>query len=264
MLFGMATLDGRPVDLDELLVLGLTNYGHFTTMRVEADRRIRGLSLHMERLQRDCKIVWGTDLDVSRVRDQIRQALDGRGGPCVARVTVFDPAVSLVHPADANAPRVLVTVRAAGALPPPPMRTQSARYERDLPWVKHVGLFGSLHARRTAQLDGFDDVLFVGADGRVSEGCTWSAGFISSDGGVVWPKAAVLPGVTMTLLQRHADHQVAPVTLDQAKGMQAAFATNASIGVCALSCIDDTPMAVDHPLLSVLRETYLSIPAEAL
>jgi branched-subunit amino acid aminotransferase/4-amino-4-deoxychorismate lyase len=264
MLYGMATLDGRPVSSDDLLTLALTNYGHFTSMRVEDDHRIRGLSLHMERLVRDCKIVWGTDLDTARVRNHVKQALDGHDGPCVVRVTVFDPAVNLGHPADADQPRALVTIRHIGAMPLSSLRTQSVRYERDLPDIKHTGLFGSLHARRVAQLNGFDDVLFVGADSRVSEGTTWNVGFIRDDGVVMWPKAAVLPGVTMALLQRHADHQVDTVTLGQAKGMQAAFATNTSIGVCPLSCIDDTPMAIEHPLLRRLRKTYLSIPAEAL
>ncbi|MEV7886928.1 aminotransferase class IV family protein [Streptomyces sp. NPDC002817] len=261
----MATLDGQPVSPDDLLTLALTNLGHFTSMRVDADRRIRGLSLHLERLVRDCKIVWGAPLDADRVRDHVRQALQGHGhdGPSVVRVTIYDPTVDMGHPAHADHPRVLVTVRAAGSMPPPPLRAQSVRYERDLPEVKHVGLFGALHARRTAQLNGYDDALFVGADGCVSEGGTWNIGFIS-DEGVVWPQAPVLPGVTMALLQQHVEHQVVPVTLAQAKNMEAAFATNTSIGVRALSCIDDTSMATEHPLMNRLREAYLSVPAEAL
>src|SRR6478609_1794330 len=161
MLCGMATLDGQPVNPDDLLALALTNYGHFTSMRVDADHRIRGLSLHLERLVRDCKTVWGAALDTARVRDHVRQALDGHDGPCVVRVTVFDPAVDIGHPATADQPRVLVTTRPAGAMPPPPLRAHSVRYERDLPGVKHIGLFGTLHARRAAQLGGYDDALFV-------------------------------------------------------------------------------------------------------
>lgn len=264
MLGGMATLDGRPVTTDDLMPLALTNLGHFTSMRVDADGRVRGLALHMERLERDCATVWGAGLDTGRVRDQVRQALDGRSGPCVVRVTVYDPTVDMGHPADADQPRVLVTVRAAGAMSPPPLRAMTVRYERDLPEVKHTGLFGPLHARRTAQLSGFDDALFVGVDGRVSEGGTWNVGFIDGDGTVVWPAAPVLPGVTMALLRERVGHQVAAVTVGQAKEMRAAFATNTSIGVRALSAIDDTAMAIEHPVLSTLRETYLAIPGEEL
>jgi branched-subunit amino acid aminotransferase/4-amino-4-deoxychorismate lyase len=147
-------------------------------------------------------------------------------------------------------------MRPVGETFPPPLRARSVRYERDCPDVKHTGLFGSLYARRAAQLEGFDDVLFVGADGLVSEGGTWNVGFVGDDG-VVWPKAAVLPGVTMTLLQRQVDHRVAPITLDQAKSMRAAFASNTSIGLRALSHLDDTPMAIEHPLLTMLCEVPL-------
>ncbi|WP_405814661.1 aminotransferase class IV family protein [Streptomyces sp. NBC_01390] len=259
----MATLDGQPVTPDDLLPLALTNLGHFTSMRVGADGRITGLALHLERLVRDCKTVWGADLDSVRVRDYVRQALDGHDGPCVIRVTIYDPTVDMGHPADAGQPRVLVTRRPAGAMPPPPLRAMSVQYERDLPAVKHTGLFGALHARRAAQLKGFDDALFVGPDGHVSEGGTWNVGFLN-DQGVIWPKAPVLPGVTMALLQQQVDHQVSGVSLKQAKRMHVAFATNTSIGVRALSAIDDTPMAIEHPMLSKLREAYMSIPGETL
>ncbi|MGV9812731.1 aminotransferase class IV family protein [Streptomyces cellulosae] len=259
----MATLNEKPVTTEDLLPLALTSYGHFTSMRVDADGRIRGLSLHMDRLARDSKVVFGGEVDTGRVRDLVRGALDEHDGPCVVRVTVYDPTVDMGHPADADQPGIMVTVRKAGAMPPSPLRAMSIGYERDVPQVKHCGLFGALHARRAAQLDGFDDALFVGPDGHVSEGGTWNVGFISDDG-VVWPQAPVLPGVTMALLKERVAHQVAPVTLAQAKKMQAAFATNTSIGVRALSAIDDTPMAIEHPLLSTLRETYLSIPSEEL
>ncbi|MFF0066484.1 aminotransferase class IV family protein [Streptomyces sp. NPDC005279] len=260
----MVTLDGKPVSADDLLPLALINVGHFTSMRVDADGSIRGLALHMERLLRDSKIVWGTSLDTGRVREYVRHGLEGQTRPCVVRVTIYDPKVEMGHPADADEPHIMVSVRGAGALPPAPLRAMSLTYERDLPEVKHVGLFGALHARRTAQLAGYGDALFVGRDGLLSEGGTWNVGFVDQDGNVVWPQAPVLPGVTMALLQQHAEHRVATVTLDQAKGMAAAFATNTSIGVRPLSAIDDTELPIDHPALSQLQGTYLSIPGETL
>ncbi|MBR7674324.1 aminotransferase class IV family protein [Streptomyces daliensis] len=259
----MVKLDGSPVAAADLLPLALTSYAHFTSMRVDADGSIRGLALHMERLVRDCKTVWGAELDTGLVRDYVRQALDGQSGPCVVRVTLTDPTVEVGHPADADEPHILVSVRGAGAMPPEPLRTMSVPYVRDLPEVKHCGLFGALHARRTAQLAGYDDALFVGPDGFVSEGGTWNVGFVDHEGTVVWPQARVLPGVTMALLQRHAEYRTATVTLEEAKGMAAAFATNTSIGVRPLSAIDGTEFPTEHPTLSQLQETYLSVPGEA-
>ncbi|MFI0814932.1 aminotransferase class IV family protein [Streptomyces sp. NPDC021098] len=258
----MAELNGRPADPDALLALALTNYGHFTSMRVD-DQRVRGLTHHLDRLVRDCEAVFGADLDPERVRRCVRQAAGGRGGSFVVRVTVFDPGLDIGHPANAATPNILVTVRPAASLPLPPLRVKAVGHERDVPRVKHVGLFGPLHARRTAQLDGYDDALFTGPGDRVSEGGTWNVGFIG-DEGVVWPEADVLPGVTMALLQQHTDSTTAPVTLADAQHMHAAFATNTSIGVRAISRIDATPMATDHPLLARLRETYLAIPGEPL
>ncbi|GGZ82058.1 aminotransferase class IV family protein [Streptomyces echinoruber] len=258
----MAELNGRPVDPDALLTLALTNYGHFTSMRVD-DQRVRGLSLHLERLVRDCKTVLGAELDPEKVRGYVRHVAGELTGSFVVRITVFDPAVEMGRPDKATNPNVLVTVRPAAALPLPPLRVKSVRYERDVPMVKHAGLFGALHARRTALLDGFDDALFVGADDRISEGGTWNVAFIGEDG-VVWPKAEVLPGVTMALLQQIGQHHTAPVTLADAQGMQAAFATNTTIGVRAISAIDDVPMTTEHPVLTQLRDAYLAIPGERL
>ncbi|MFJ8956494.1 aminotransferase class IV family protein [Streptomyces sp. NPDC102383] len=260
----MVTLDGRPVSVDDLVPLALTNVGHFTSMRVGLDGSIRGLALHLERLVRDCKTVWHAPLNTERVRDYVRWALEGATRPCVVRVTIYDPNVEMGHPADANEPHVLVSVRGAGDLSPAPLRAQSLVYERDLPQVKHIGLFGTLHARGAAQRADFDDALFVGRDGFVSEGATWNAAFIDQDGTVVWPDARVLPGVTMALLQQQAEHRIATVTLQQAKGMAAAFATNTSVGVRPLAAIDDTEFPIEHHVLTQLQKTYLSIPGETL
>ena len=46
-------LDGRSVTADEPARLVLYNYGHFTTMRVDAGR-VRGLPLRLRRLVNDC------------------------------------------------------------------------------------------------------------------------------------------------------------------------------------------------------------------
>jgi branched-subunit amino acid aminotransferase/4-amino-4-deoxychorismate lyase len=66
-------------------------------------------------------------------------------------------------------------------------------YQRDIPEVKHVGLFGSSHWRRIAQRNGFDDALFTDRDSIISEIATSNIGFVQGDR-VVWPRADWLPG----------------------------------------------------------------------
>lgn len=146
----MAELNGRPVTLDELQTLALTNYGSFTSLRVD-EGRVRGLSLHLERLIRDSRVLFGVDLDPEHLRRLIRRVVPTEGSTTV-RVTVFDPATDLGHPDRAVDPQVLVTQRSAGELPLPPLSVRSTVYQRDLPVVKSVGLFASLRHRRAAQL----------------------------------------------------------------------------------------------------------------
>ncbi|MGP4110220.1 aminotransferase class IV [Streptomyces sp. 4N509B] len=263
----LALLDGAPAGSGDLRALALTNYGHFTTMRVD-DGRVRGLSLHLERLVRDCRTVFGAELAPDRVRNLLARAAREVTGSFVARVTVFDPAIDVGDPAATATPHVLVTTRpagGAGSADEPPLRVRTCAFRRELPAVKHVGLFGALHLRRSARLDGYDDALFTDPTGLVSEGCTWNVGFVHGDDEAVvtWPRADALPGVTMALLQRLHPYTVTPVTREL-HGVRAAFATNAAIGVRPISAIDDRRLTTDHPLLAALRAAYASLPGEPL
>jgi branched-subunit amino acid aminotransferase/4-amino-4-deoxychorismate lyase len=44
--------------------------------------------------------------------------------------------------------------------------------------------------------------------------------------------------------------------------MQAAFATNTSVGVRAISAVGNVQLTDDHPILDTLRKEYDEIPAE--
>ncbi|MFF9011648.1 aminotransferase class IV [Streptomyces sp. NPDC014870] len=260
----MATVNGEPASVAQLTALALTNYGHFTTMRVE-DGAVPGLSLHLDRLVRDCAEVFGAGLDTERVLGWVREEVGGRGGASTVRVTVFDPALDLARPGEGADPHVLVTTRPAGALPAPPLRVRALPYVRDAAEVKHTALFGQLRMRREARRGGFDDVLFIGPDGLVSEGCTWNVGFVDRDGRVVWPEADVLSGVTMRLLRSaHPGSTVRPVHVDELPSLRAAFATSSGIGVRVVEAVDGVRFAVGDPVPGALREAYAALPAERL
>ena len=258
----MAELNGVPAGLDLVKALALTNYGHFTSMRVD-DQRVRGLSLHLERLMRDCRRVFDADLDPERVRYLVRHALTDASGSVVVRVTVFDPALELGRLGADAEPHVLVTTRPAAHTPLPALRLQSAIYCRDMPDIKHVGLFGSLHRKRIAQRNGFDDVLFIDANYTISEAATSNIGFIDGDR-IVWPQAACLPGVTMRLISQARDGPATtvPITAGQLADVDAAFATNATTGIRRISVIDDFHWPDTNLVLDVLRKEYASLPAE--
>ncbi len=233
-------------------------------MRVD-DQRVRGLTLHLERLMRDCRRIFDADLDPDRVRHVIRRTLAGTAGSVVVRVTVFDPDLELGRPGADAEPQLLVTTRPAAMAPLPALRLQSVQYCRELPEVKHVGLFGSLRWRRAAQRNGFDDALFTDAEAAISEAATSNIGFVDGDR-IVWPQAGCLPGVTMRLINevRHAHATTAPVTLSDLAGVDAVFATNAAVGVRSVSAVDGIQWSSEHPVLDILRRQYAQIQPELL
>lgn len=257
-------LDGVAASLEQVTALALVNYGHFTSMRVE-EQRVRGLSLHLERLVRDCRRVFDAELDPDRVRYLIRHALVDSPRSVVVRVTVFDPHLPLGHPGADAEPHLLVTTRPAEPTQGPALRLRSVRYRREMPEVKHLGLFGALAHRRGAQRNGFDDVLFTDAAAVISEAATSNIGFLDGDR-IVWPAADCLLGVTMRLINQVRDGHVgtAPVSLGQLTHVDAVFATNAAIGLRPVSAIDGIRWPIGHPGLETLRRRYADIPPELL
>lgn len=260
----ISLLNGQPADANTLATLALTNFGHFTSMRVD-NGRVKGLGLHLGRLRRDCRIVFGADLDTARTLEYMRQAVAGTTGSVALRVTVFDPTLGLARISGSTDPHILVSVRPASPGPWAPFTAKTFPFVRDTAAVKHVGLFSQFHYRRQATMAGFDDAIFVESDARVSEGATWNLGFVGRDGTIVWPDAAVLPGVTMLLLQRALPTaHTLPVSLGNLGEMRAAFATNAGFGVRPIKRIDAFGYTDTHPTLLTLQEAYEAIPGESL
>ncbi len=252
-------LEGVPVTVDELSAIALINYGHFTSMRVEGSQ-VRGLDLHLERLARDSQAVFGVGVDTEKVRALARKLAVQVSVPVIMRVTIFDPELSLGHPAVGSEPRVLVTLRPVGPGGEPPIRLKSVPYQRELPEVKHIGLFGTVHQRRRVQRAGFDDVLFVDASGRVSEGATWNIGFLRN-GRVSWPDANCLSGVTMRLASAAMERQGIevhwePITLSEISQADSAFITNAGVGLRPVAAIDGLLLSDGASFVDQLRKEY--------
>lgn len=255
-------LDGRPVDAAQLLPLATTNLGHFTSMRAEDDGTVRGFSLHLSRLDDDCRQMFGVGVGTERVRGLVRRVIEQTTGPQALRVTVYDPALTMGVVEREAQPHVLVTTSPAGAVPTSPLRCKTYRFTRDMPQIKHTGLLSQVLRRRQARLDGWDDALFVEPGGDVCEGATWTGGFIDSDGALIWPLGPTLAGTTMQLLQKVHESRTEVVTLDDLPRMRAAFASNVSFGVRPISRIDAHTFATDDPVLASLRQAYAEIPGE--
>ena len=260
-------LNGIPADPDALRALALTNYGHFTSMQAVAGA-VRGLDLHLDRLQRATAELFGAALARERVRGWMRQAVAATGGAVSLRVTVYSRAFRRDRPADAVPVDVLVATSPARAPAVAPLRVRSVRYEREAPHLKHVGTFGLFHQRRLAQLAGFDDALFVDATGAVSEGSVWNVGFFDGST-VVWPDAPALDGVSMQLLREGmrgggVPMDVRRVGLDRLGAFRSAFFTNTSCVAMPIASIDDHAFARDAELEARLHACMAAHPLVAI
>lgn len=242
--------------------LAMTNFGHFTSMRVEADGTVRGFGLHLDRLATDSKATFETVLDGDVVRNYVRQVIDQATGPLALRVTVYDPDLTMGVIGNPAHPRVLVTATPATAMPNTALRAKSYQFTRDAAEIKHTGLWSQMRRRREARLAGYDDALFVEPDLGVSEGTTWTVGFIDADDRLIWPEGPTLPSTTVHLLQQLRESRTAVVKLDDLPQMRAAFATNVSVGVRAICQIDAVDFPSDHPVLTELHRAYVAIPGE--
>jgi branched-subunit amino acid aminotransferase/4-amino-4-deoxychorismate lyase len=261
-------LNGGPVEADDLRHPAQMNYGHFTVMRVE-DGGVRGLDLHLDRLQAATRELFGSELDRERVRGYLRHALSGATGAWSVRVNVFARALDREHMERAVGVDVLIGANPAPVTTTQPLRVKSFVYAREAPQIKHVGTFGLFHHRRLARLAGFDDALFVDTHGRISEGSIWNIGFVYRDGVVVWPQAPQLDGVGMRLVDaglpgQDISSRVRPVYLAELATFRAAFFSNASVPVRMLASIDACRFEADSEIERRLLAAYQSNPPQTI
>lgn len=211
-------LNGEPVDSVNVDLLRATSYGHFTSMQVR-DGRVRGLDLHLERLDAASRELFGSGLPGDRVLAHLRGALHRSGArDASVRIAAFRGATLLVTVSDPIAPT---------ATPP---RLLAVEHERAVPHLKHTGTFALVYFGEQARSAGYDDAIFVDRAGHISEATIWNVCFAAGDR-IVWPRAAVLPGITMLTLQQGlaatgVDSEEREIALADLDSYDAAYLTN--------------------------------------
>jgi len=259
-------VEGAPATEAELTCLALVNYGAYTSFRVE-EGGVRGLDLHLARLEASAVDLFGESPGEARLRELMRRAVDGRDDSWL-RVSLFSPEI---RPRDASwhgCPRVMTV---ASPSPPPlaeSVRVQVQTHVRDAAHLKHAATFPLIRARRQACAAGFDDALFTDADGLISEGTLWNIGFVRGET-VVWPRAPMLAGVTQALIERGLasvglEAVPAPVRLADLGGFDGAFLCNSATPVCAITAIGDVAFAGAAAMIARVDQAWRSNPRQSI
>ncbi|MDX6346084.1 MAG: hypothetical protein QOF84_874 [Streptomyces sp.] len=254
----LVEIDGLPATTEKLTFLALSGYGHFTAMQVR-DRRVRGMDLHLTRLDAASRELYGTGLDGDLVRERVRHALGDGVRDASVRVYVF-------RPVPGGQLSVLVTVRGPASPPSGPQRLRTVPYQRPVAHLKHLGGFAQGYFIERVAAEGYDEALLVGPDGTISEGAITNIAFVAGDT-IVWPDAPALPGISMQVLQRELSrHGVPwehrPVRVADVASYDGAFVSN-SHGVAAVSGLDDLALRVDAELLGTVARLFEDAPWDA-
>lgn len=252
-------LNGRVPEPAELT---RTAYGHFTSMQVR-DGRVRGLALHLARLDDGNEAFFGARMDFgdeTRVRELIRHALAGTADAAVR--VAFVPGAEAGGPPD-----VLVTV--ADPVPEqtgPPLRVRSVVHEREWPGQQHLATMGTAYAHRASRRDGYDDALLLGRDSRVREGTSWNVAFWDGTQ-VIWPDAPALRGVTMVLLQvamtmAGLPWSIRAVRRGDVPDLLGAAAVSSACPVQPIGSVDDVVFADGSALAETLAAVWKTVPGD--
>ena len=260
-------IDGAPAADDDLVYPAMVNYGAYTSFAVEQGG-VRGLDRHLARLRDAALELFGEPIDDDQTRFWMRQALGDRREAWL-RIGLFAPEIGVRTPDWTGRPRLMV-----GVFPPVaplsdrPLRLQPQAYARESPHLKHSATFGLIHARRLARAAGFDDALFVGPDGRISEASVSNIGFLSGDR-VIWPQAPMLAGVSQALISDNLAAiglagETRPLTLEDLTVFDGAFITNSATPACAVAAIGghSFPSAADR--VSRLAAAWAAAPIQTI
>lgn len=260
MVAGDLRIDGAPASPEDLAHLALVNYGAYTSFRVESGA-VRGLDLHLARLEASAEDLFGEVVGEDRLRLLMREVAAERPD-CWLRVTLFSPEIGPRSPSWRGAPKVMTAV-----FPPPPPLASSLRlsvqqHARHAPHLKHLATFDLVRARRLARASGFDDALFMDAAGRVCEGSLWNIGFLEGDR-VVWPLAPMLDGVSQALIRRGLARSglteaMEHVGLEDLPRFDGAFICNSATPACPVAAIDDHRFVVRAEPIARLRAAWAS------
>ena len=195
-----ASINGACVISADMLPLAFSGFAHFTAMQVRG-KKVRGLDLHLARLRKASEALFGVALADGQILEDVGRAINEGSEDLSLTVTLYAPAGEFSAKSMNAEPAVLIRTGPPSDGPSGPVRLAIVEHERFLPSIKHVGEGAKTYYLHRAVEQGFDDAVFKDRSGRLSEGTIWNLVFWDGSA-VVWPRAELLEGTMMAMIQR--------------------------------------------------------------
>ncbi|MFI5691463.1 aminotransferase class IV [Kribbella sp. NPDC051586] len=244
-------LNGAPLPAVDPALLRATTFGHFTSLQVR-DGKVDGLDLHLDRLDRSTREIFGQPLPAERVHADLRTAL-AQSLDLSIRINVFwtDELQLLTRTSPPVAPGT------------EPVRLRAFQHQRAVPHLKHTGTFDLTYYAHRAVREGYDDAVFHTASGEISEASIWNICF-ARGAEIVFPAAPVLPGIRQQVLQRGLDtYTTAPIPLADLPTYDAAYLTNSIDPALPVAAINTTTYEPHPESAELIARAYATQPAQA-
>lgn len=266
MTTSITRLNGKSADVADLAPLAFAGYAHFTAMQVR-DHRVRGLDLHLKRLTEASGALFGHHLPDEVIRGYLRDAL--AAAPNDVSLTGFVSSRPGEFTRAGDRPELDVLIKVTDPAEPPtgPLALDVVEHERHLPHIKHVGEVSKTLLLRRANALGFDDAAFTDRSGRLSEATIWNLAFWDGKS-VIWPRAEILTGVTMQILERRLRHRGVPQETRDVRPAElgehlAAVVLNSWTPGIQISRIGDKTLNHDSEFPRLLHAAYADEPLES-
>jgi branched-subunit amino acid aminotransferase/4-amino-4-deoxychorismate lyase len=256
-------VNGRTATTDDLAPLAFAGFAHFTAMQVRGGR-VRGLDLHLQRLRTASITLFGRATSDDRLRTHLRSALKSGPADVSLTATVYSRAGEFTSAGTNSEPDVLIRTSPPAFGPKGPLALAAFEHERMLPAIKHVGEIAKTYYMREAVKQGFDDAAFVDRSGRLSEASIWNLAFWDGSA-VVWPEAAFLTGITMSIVRRqlHAlgvPQRAQEISLTKLPQVRGAVVMNSWTPAVPVRRIGSVQLPDAPDFLDTLRRVYEAEP----
>ncbi|RBO97622.1 aminotransferase class IV family protein [Pseudochrobactrum asaccharolyticum] len=262
-----AQINGLAATTEQLVPLAFSGFAHFTAMQVR-NRKVKGLDLHLARLQSASIAFFGRALPDELLKSYIKTAVNTGPEDQSLMVTIFSRQGEFTAQSMDAEPAVLVRTAPPSDGPKGSLRLKTVSHERSLATIKHVGEAGKTFYLHEAIRQGFDDAVFVDRQGRLSEATIWNLVFWDGET-VIWPKAEMLTGTMMGIVQRQLKRLGIPqrseeITLERISGIKGAAVMNSwtpgiPVKAIASSLIPEAKLFVEW-----LHKAFEAEPASSL